>query len=171
VVDAPSTTELLVRLVFSLGIILGLLLLAAKVARRNGRTLRLPGIGSFGGGRREATIKVVERASLSRNASLAVVQVGDRTLVVGITDHGVSLLTDQVDTSVTADADDDDDATDDDDADQPVADVTPISAMRGAKGTLPLTSGSAALDAVAKPDRPPRMSFVDALREMTVRSA
>jgi flagellar biogenesis protein FliO len=170
VVDAPSTGELLVRLVFSLGIILGLLLLAAKVARRNGRTLRLPGIGAFGGKRSEPVINVIERTSLSKNASLAVVQVGDRTMVVGITDHEVSLLTDQVDLAVTTDDGYDDDDTDDA-TDEPVAGVTQISAMRGAKGTLPLTSGSAALDAVAKPDRPPRMSFVDALREMTVRSA
>jgi flagellar biosynthetic protein FliO len=170
VVDAPSTGELLVRLVFSLGIILGLLLLAAKVARRNGRTLRLPGIGSFGGKRRDPVINVIERTSLSKNASLAVVQVGDRTMVVGITDHEVSLLTDQVDLAVTTDDGYDDDDTADG-TDEPVAGVTQISAMRGAKGTLPLPSGSAALDAVAKPDRPPRMSFVDALREMTVRSA
>ena len=132
-VDAPSTAELLVRLVFSLGIILGLLFLAAKIARRNGRTLRLPGIGSFGGGRREPTINVIERTSLTKNASLAVVQVGDRTMVIGITDHEVSLLTDQVDTSVTADPVDDD-ATEDADDSAPVAAVTPISAMRGARG-------------------------------------
>jgi flagellar biogenesis protein FliO len=171
VVDAPSTAELLVRLVFSLGVILGLLLLAAKVARRNGRTLRLPGIGSFGGKRREPVINVIERTSLSKHASLAVVQVGDRTMVVGITDHEVSLLTDQVDVSVTADNDDDEVSDVDDEPVQPVAGVTQISAMRGAKGTLPLPTGSAALDAVVTPDRPTRMSFVDALREMTVRSA
>jgi flagellar biogenesis protein FliO len=180
--DGPSTAELLVRLVFSLGLVLGLLVLAAKVARRNGRALRLPGMGA----KREATIKVLERQSLTRNASLAVVQVGERTMVVGITEQKVSLLADdvagepepeplvavpaaasdavEVDTGSTT-------TTGSPDSEPLPSPVTQISALREAKGMLPLAPGTGALDATATPERPPRMSFVDALREMTVRSA
>jgi flagellar biogenesis protein FliO len=173
-VDGPSTVELLVRLVFSLGIIVGLLVVGAKIARRNGRGLRLPGLPAFGG-KREPAIEVIERQSITRNASVAVVRVGDRTLVVGVTEHEVSLLTDQVGLDPT-------DAGTDVVTDQSVSfpqepappagsrPVTQISAVREAKGMLPLAPGSATLD-VAVPDRPTRMSFVDALREMTVRSA
>ena len=170
-VDGPSTVELLVRLVFSLGVVLGLLLLAAKVARRNGRSLRIPGLGAIGG-RTEPTIKVVERHSITRSASLAVVQVGERTLVVGVTEHGVSLLTDQLTDPLTdAPSRPDVTVTDQPVTDQPVSAVTDLSSAREAKGTLPLAPGSAALDAALDPDRPPRMSFVDALRQMTFRSA
>jgi flagellar protein FliO/FliZ len=163
-VDGPSTVELLVRLVFSLGVVLGLLLLAAKVARRNGRTLRIPGIGAVGG-RREPTLKVLERQSITRNASLAVIQVGTRTMVVGVTEHAVSLLTDQLDEAGP------EPEPEPEVGPAPDHTVTSISAVREAKGMLPLDPGSAALDAAVDPDRPPRMSFVDALREMTVRSA
>jgi flagellar biogenesis protein FliO len=165
-VDGPSTVELLVRLVFSLGVVLGLLLLAAKVARRNGRALKIPGFGGFGG-KREPTLKVIERQSITKSASLAVVQVGSRTMVVGVTEHNVSLLTDQLDEPEPEPAPEPDF--------EPARDtdhtVTSISAVREAKGMLPLDPGSAALDAAVNPARPPRMSFVDALREMTVRSA
>ena len=53
-----STGELLVRLVFSLGIIVGVLLLAAKFARKNGG--RLPGLG-----KRHSSIKVIDRDSFA----------------------------------------------------------------------------------------------------------
>jgi flagellar protein FliO/FliZ len=54
---------------------------AARFARR---------AGVRGGG---ADLHVVERAGLSREASVAVVEVAGRALVVGVTAHGVSLLT------------------------------------------------------------------------------
>ena len=66
--DGPSTVELLVRLVFSLGLIVGLLWLAAKFARKNGGALKLPGFG-----KKDTSIKVIERHSLTKTASIAVV--------------------------------------------------------------------------------------------------
>ena len=69
------------RLVFSLLVVVGLLLLLARVAQRR-----------FSGGR-GAMIRVVSRQQLSRTSAIAVVNVADRVLVVGATESGISLLT------------------------------------------------------------------------------
>ena len=74
-------TELVLRLVFSLAVVVGLLLLLARVAGRRFQ------------GRTGAAIQVVHRQPLSRGSGVAVVTVGDRVLVLGTTEHQVSLLT------------------------------------------------------------------------------
>ena len=144
-----STGELLVRLVFSLGIIVGVLLLAAKFARKNGG--RLPGLG-----KRHSSIKVIDRQQLSKTASLAVVQVHDKTMVVGISEHGISMLSEgpalaDLESSAAVAAND-------------------VPVPREAKGTLPL-GASLAVETASGSGHPPRMSFVEALRELTVRKA
>lgn len=73
--------ELAIRVVFSLAVILGLLWFIARTSSRK-----------FGGTARSA-VRVVARQPLARSASLAVVEVGDRVLVVGVSEHGVNLLT------------------------------------------------------------------------------
>jgi flagellar protein FliO/FliZ len=73
--------ELTVRLVASLAIVVGLLLLTAKVA------------GKRFTARAGAPVRVVHRQALSRGSAVAVVEVGGRTLVLGTTEHQVSLLT------------------------------------------------------------------------------
>jgi len=73
--------ELVLRLVFSLAVVIGLLLLMARVAQK-----RLRG----GNG---ALIRVVARQPLSRGSAIAVVNVADRMLVVGATENGIALLT------------------------------------------------------------------------------
>ena len=73
--------ELVIRVVFSLAVVLGLLWFVARTSSR-----RL-------GGRGRSMVRVVARQPLARAASLAVVEVGDRVLVVGISENGVSLLT------------------------------------------------------------------------------
>jgi flagellar protein FliO/FliZ len=73
--------ELAVRVVFSLAVVLGLLWFIARTSSRR-----------FGGSAR-SMVRVVARQSLARSASLAVVEVGDRVLVVGVSENGVSLLT------------------------------------------------------------------------------
>lgn len=73
--------ELTIRLVASLAVVVGLLLLLARVA---GRRLAP---------REGAAVQVLHRQALSRSACVAVLQVGSRTLVVGTTDAQVSLLT------------------------------------------------------------------------------
>lgn len=73
--------ELTVRVVVSLGIVLGLLWLVARVSSRR-----------LAGGPR-ALVRVLGRSALGRNASVAVVEVGERVLVLGVSDGGVRLLT------------------------------------------------------------------------------
>ena len=82
---------LALRLVLSLAIVLGLFWM---VARTGSRKL---------GGRDRALMRVRSRQSLSRSSSLAVVEVGRRVLVVGVSDGGVRLLTemDPADLEVT----------------------------------------------------------------------
>ena len=73
--------ELLVRVVFSLAVVFGLLWFVARTSSRR-----------FGG-RARSMVRVVARQPLARTASLAIVEIGDRVLVVGVSEHGVSLLT------------------------------------------------------------------------------
>jgi len=73
--------EIVVRVVVSLGVVLGLFWLVARLGSR-----KL-------GGRDRGLISVRGRQALSRGASLAVVEVGSRVLVVGVSDSGVRLLT------------------------------------------------------------------------------
>lgn len=73
--------ELTVRLIASLAVVVGLLLLLARLAGRR-----------FAG-RDGAAVQVLHRQPLSRTASVAVLSVGSRILVVGTTDQQVQLLT------------------------------------------------------------------------------
>ena len=73
--------ELIVRLVASLAVVVGLMLLLARF------------MGKRYGGRAGAPVQVLHRQPLSRSSSVAVIAVGSRVLVVGTTDHQVSLLT------------------------------------------------------------------------------
>ena len=71
----------LARVVVSLAVVLGLVWALGRAARRRG----------LGGGP-QAEVTVVGRAALSRSASVAVVRVGSRAMVLGVTDSSVSLL-------------------------------------------------------------------------------
>ncbi len=73
--------ELAIRVVVSLGVVLGLLWALTKMGP--GRTRRRQG----------SVLNVVGRQSLSRTSSISVVTVADRVLVLGVTDNTVSLLT------------------------------------------------------------------------------
>jgi flagellar protein FliO/FliZ len=73
--------ELTIRLVVSLTIVVGLLLLLARFGARR-----------FHGGA-GALVRVVHRQPLSRTSAVAVVTVGSRVLVLGTTEHQVSILT------------------------------------------------------------------------------
>jgi flagellar protein FliO/FliZ len=72
--------ELVLRLAVSLGVVLGLFWLVARTGARKMRGSR-------------ALLRVHGRQSLSRTASVAVVEVGSRVLVVGVSEGGVRLLT------------------------------------------------------------------------------
>ena len=77
---------LLGRLVLSMGVVLAVMALAAKVARNR----------NFGGMRakgKTTKIEVLARQSLGKSSSLAVVMAGGKALVVGVTEQSVTLLT------------------------------------------------------------------------------
>lgn len=73
--------ELVVRLVFSLAVVLGLLLLCIRMAGKRFTS------------KNDALVQVVHRQALSRSATVSVVNVGGRVLVLGTTEQEVRLLT------------------------------------------------------------------------------
>lgn len=68
------------QIVFSLAVVFGMMWLLARLAKR-------PLTGGRGG-----AVSVVARQQLTRTASVAVVRVADRALIVGVTESQVSLL-------------------------------------------------------------------------------
>ena len=72
--------ELTLRLVFSLAVVLGLLLLIAKLGSRRFR------------GQHGALVQVLHRQPLTRGTSVSVVAVGSRVLVLGTTEQQVRVL-------------------------------------------------------------------------------
>lgn len=92
----PSIGGLLLRLLGSLAVVVGLLLLIARFAGRRFRTTN------------GAAIQVVHRQALGRGQGVAVVAVGTRVLVLGTTEQQVTLLAevepDEVGLDLAADA-------------------------------------------------------------------
>jgi len=86
-----SLVPLLVRVVVSLGVVLVVMAGAAAVLRRSG----VAGTAASGrrGSRGRLPVEVIARHGLSRGASVSVVRFGGRALVLGVTEHQVSLLT------------------------------------------------------------------------------
>ena len=84
-----SLFGVMLRLVFSLGLVLALMALAGRALRN-----RQMGIGP--GPRRSAAakIEVLGRQTLGRNVGVAVVRVADRAMLIGVTEGSVQLLTD-----------------------------------------------------------------------------
>ena len=78
--DSISLGELAVRLVGSLALVVGLLLLIARFANRR---FKAPA---------GAAIQVVQRQALGRGQGVAVVAVGTRILVLGTTEQQITLL-------------------------------------------------------------------------------
>jgi flagellar biosynthetic protein FliO len=76
------------RLVFSLGIVIGLMWAAAQMLKRRGLAPvgKRPGAG--------VQVELLARKPLGRNSSIAVVRIGERAMVVGISDHQVTKLDD-----------------------------------------------------------------------------
>jgi flagellar protein FliO/FliZ len=81
-----SLWGLLARLVISLAVVLGLMLGAAWVIRRRGGPL-MRRIG------RGLPLEVMARQSLGRSASVQVVRLGERAVVLGVTEQQVTYLT------------------------------------------------------------------------------
>jgi flagellar protein FliO/FliZ len=72
--------ELVLRIGFSLLVVLGLMWLLARVVRRPL------------GGRGHGPLAVLNRQQLTRGAAVTVVRVADRAMILGVTDQQVSLL-------------------------------------------------------------------------------
>ena len=87
-----SLVTLLVRVVVSLGVVLAIMAAAAAVLRRSGVVGAAPA-GKRGMRRRNLPMEVIARHGLSRGSSLAIVRLGERALVLGVTEHQITLLT------------------------------------------------------------------------------
>jgi flagellar protein FliO/FliZ len=99
-----SVVGLGIRLILSLGVVLGLIGGIVWVARRKGS-----GFG-FNFGPVAEVISVKGREQLTRNSAVALLQVGERALLVGVTDQeikvlaeGDDLLPDEPESTETAD--------------------------------------------------------------------
>jgi flagellar protein FliO/FliZ len=97
---SASTLILFARLILSLAVVIGLMWVAANVLRKRG----FAGVASRRGPR-GPQLELLARRPLGRNASIAVVRVGDRSLVVGVTDHQVTKLGDFENTEIDLDED------------------------------------------------------------------
>jgi flagellar protein FliO/FliZ len=80
-VTAADDLAVLGRVTLALVVVVALAMLAARAARRAG--VRGAGAG----------LRVVDRTGLTREASIAVVEIAGRGLVLGVTARGVTLLT------------------------------------------------------------------------------
>ena len=85
-------TWLIIRLIFSLAFIAGVLWFAARVAKKRG-------IGGTGNG----VIEVLARQRMGRSSTVNVVRIGDVVLVVGATEEQVTLLA-EVDSEIVESA-------------------------------------------------------------------
>ncbi len=149
-----NAVELMVRLVASLGMVVAIILVIARAVRNRG------GIG-LGRSAKGPKLDVLDRTSLSRSASVAVVRVGGRGLIVGITDHTVTLLAEAPELidryeMVGQEAPG---------GDQNLNDELTVEAERTAPPVEMVVGGPPTADA----PKSARMNFFDALRESTVR--
>lgn len=150
--DSAATAELTIRMLLGLAVIVGMLALGTRMVRRRV------------GGAAAVAIDVRGRQVLSKAASVAVVQVGSRNLLLGVSEHGVSLL---------AEGDDlvDDPTAGTDSGDSSAIDLT---------DAIDATEGAATTDETGGTDaRRPRIAstaldhatVIDALRQRTVRKS
>ena len=84
-----SVFELFARLIVALALILGLMAAGARLLRKRG--IDLSGMNRANAPRRQ-TVDVLARRVVAKNASVAVVRAGGRTLVLGVTNERVNLL-------------------------------------------------------------------------------
>ncbi len=101
---APTTVSLpglLLQVIIALGVIILFVWLVSKAARsRAGRMLLggagITGGGMFGafGGKKQAPIQVVSRQMLGKGMSLVIVEVEGKLLMLGVTQHNISVLAD-----------------------------------------------------------------------------
>jgi|SRR5690242_10261527 flagellar protein FliO/FliZ len=88
---SASTFMLFIRLIFSLAVVIGLMWIAANVLRKRGL---ISGSGTARRNGPRVDIELVARRPLGRNSSIAVIRVGERAMVVGVTENSVTKLDD-----------------------------------------------------------------------------
>ncbi|MFS0730449.1 flagellar biosynthetic protein FliO [Curtobacterium sp. 1P10AnD] len=81
-----DTAVIVLRVALSLGVVLALMWVLHRVSRK-----KL--VGGKAHGRRAASVEVVGRQGIGGKASVVVVDVEGERLVLGVSEHGVSLLT------------------------------------------------------------------------------
>jgi len=81
-----DTAVIVLRVALSLGVVLALMWVLHRVSRK-----KLS--GPKGRGRRSASVEVVGRQGIGGKASVVVVDVEGERLVLGVSEHGVALLT------------------------------------------------------------------------------
>jgi flagellar biogenesis protein FliO len=94
-VEEVSLPAMAVRLAISMGVVLGLMLLAARLLRRAQGMARTAGSGAGGRRGRARTVTplaVTGVAPLGRGASVALVRAAGHDLVLGVTEQQVTLL-------------------------------------------------------------------------------
>jgi flagellar biogenesis protein FliO len=91
-VASASTFALLLRVFLSLGVVLGLMFGIAAVLKRRGFAGFAP--GAVRGSPMGAQVEVLARKPLGRNATIAIVRAGNKSMVLGVTDSTVTLLGD-----------------------------------------------------------------------------
>ena len=128
-----SVVALLSRLALSMAVVLSLLFVAARFVRRRG-------LSSGRAGGVTSRIEVLARQGLGRTSSVQLVRVGGKTLVLGVTESSVSVLSE--------------------------ADPLLLEAERALAAIEPAGSGSSLGGASTKPGWGP---LVEMLKERTVR--
>lgn len=129
-----ETFLLLLRLALSLSLVFGVMWVAAKAMRgRQGLMKR----------NSQDTLEILERKSLTKNTSIAIVRIADQTVAIGITDSNITLLTPEPF-----------------EVPELAIDVESVTAIE-----LPM----AGVAAGPVPDAPRATNFIDTLRDLTVR--
>ena len=153
-----ATVVMMVRVVVSLGLVMGMCWAATWALKRRGRG----GLGLRSADR----LEVLERRALSKGAAVAIVRVSGEDYLIGVTDHNVTLL--QPAPGAAPGAASETDTTVDLTADAAAAIVTTGDGALGHLATTGTRRTGSQKPSVGS-DGPTRMGFVEALREMTVR--
>jgi flagellar protein FliO/FliZ len=82
-----------ILVLIKIGFVFGLLFLTLRLVGKLYGTGRAIGAGGRGAASTNVSVQVLGRQSVGRNADVTVVALGDRTLVLGVTEHNVSVVT------------------------------------------------------------------------------
>ncbi len=166
-----STFLLMLRLLLALAFVGGLLWFMARSAKAGKFTFLL------GNGPTQDALEITSQRPLGRNSSVALVRVGERHLLLGVSDHGVQLLAegDDLCSPLSEDTSDQDDRIDLAEHEPRAISASSV-ASKGRTASDPSTSPDKRqaapkhLPAMFSPTQP-RMSLIESLREITVRKS